>query len=167
MIKILIAILLNQSLLFSQSLDLKLEKSVGGIEAKPKYELSDSIYLHSIDRDNKLKSDDYRIAVLITNTSDKKMTGIILRYDIKLNIKKDDNTYRTVSLYSSSLRVSEIKSHRSRKVYIYDIKNVFPEIQRFLNAGYTPFEVVIDIMKEPKKGEDYVFYSIPFAVNFK
>lgn len=167
MIKLLLAILLNQGLLFSQSLDLKLEKSIGGIDAKPKYEFSDSIYLHSTDKGNKLKFYDYRVAVLITNTSDKKMTGIRLRYDIKLNIKKDDNIYRTVSLYSSSLRISEIKSNKSKKIYIYDLKNVFPEIHRFLNAGYTPYEVVIDIMKEPKKGEDYVFYSFPFAVSFK
>jgi hypothetical protein len=137
---------------------MSLEKRTGGIEAKPKYDISNSIDIKSLDKNNRLKYDDYRIGVLIKNISDKKLTGIILRYDIKLELKKNDNSFKTVSLYSSSLRVSEVKSQGSKKVYIYDLKNIFPEMKRFLNAGYVPSEVFIEIMKEPKEGEDYIFY---------
>ncbi|HOJ86581.1 MAG: hypothetical protein N2Z60_08825 [Elusimicrobiales bacterium] len=147
------------SFLSAQSFEFSLEKNISGIKNKLKYEK-----VNEINFDAKNLNKDYRIALNIKNDSQTNFTAMVIRYSFKLNMSKNDRNFQTVSLFASSIRVSEIKKGISKQIYIYDIKNIFPEMKRFLDAGYKPVEIIIETMKEPRKNEDLIAYSAQFPI---
>lgn len=142
---------------FSQNIDFSLEHNIGKIRANPKYVLVESIDLNK-------KNQDYRVVVNIKNTSQFDYSAVVFRYSFKLNLKKGDNTYQTISLYSSTLRVSKIKKTMTKKIFIYEIKNIFSSILKYKQFGYLPLEIILEVMKEPKKNEELNFYTASFKI---
>lgn len=147
------------SFLSAQSFEFSLEKNISGIKNKLKYEK-----VSEINFDSKNLTKDYRIALNIKNDSQTNFTAMVIRYSFKLNMSKNDKNFQTISLFASSIRVSEIKKGSSKQIYIYDIKNIFPEMKRFLDAGYKPVEIIFETMKEPRKNEDVIAYSAQFPI---
>ncbi len=147
------------SFLSAQSFEFSLEKNISGIKNKLKYEK-----VSEINFDSKNLTKDYRIALNIKNDSQANFTAMVIRYSFKLNMSKNDRNFQTISLFASSIRVSEIKKGGSKQIYIYDIKNIFPEMKRFLDAGYKPVEIILETMKEPRKNEDVIAYSAQFPI---
>ncbi|MEF3280519.1 MAG: hypothetical protein K6357_06095 [Elusimicrobiota bacterium] len=158
MIKFFCLIFISQAL-NAQNFTFSLEKSKIGIKAKPKYDTVSSVIINS----NNVKHN-YRIKITARNDTKKDITAIILRYSFKLTLKKHEKIIQTISLYSSGLRISEIKAGKEKVVFIYELKNVFDQLKRFLESGYEPLDLVVDIMKEPKRNEDFVSYSVAFPL---
>lgn len=143
--------------IFSLTIDFSLEQNIRRMKANPKYVLVESIDLNKTNHD-------YRVVLNIKNNTQFNYSAIAFRYSFKLNLKKGDNTYQTISLYSSTLRVSEIKKDITKKIFIYEIKNIFSSILKYKKFGYLPVEIVLDVMKEPKKDEELNFYTASFKI---
>lgn len=140
----------------AHEIDMFLEQNFAKITSKPSYKKVDYLKIS--------KKNDFRIKLIFRNTSEHSLKTIVIRYSIKLIVQKDSSNFETVSLISSNLRESEIKSMTNKVFYIYSINNLFREISRFKNAGYLPIALKVEVMKEPKKGEEILFKSVIFEI---
>jgi hypothetical protein len=156
-IKIFIFLLSN--FLNAQSIDLSIEKNISRIKNNFSYFPSDSFVVSKGKEKN-----DYRIRMDIKNDLNKEITALVIKYSFKLNLRKNGRSIQTISIFTSSIRVSDIKAGQSKIVYIYETKNIFSEIKKVMSAGYEIVDVVFDIMVEPKKDIDIFVYSKTFPV---
>ena len=134
-----------------------LEKNFAKMASKPVYKKVDYINLSE-------KNKDFRIRVDVKNTTEKKVKAIVLRFSIGFVVEKDTTTIETVSFLSSHLREGEIKPYHTKSLYIYNIKNLLNELNKFINAGYRPVKLKIVIMKEPKKDEGIFIKNFTFEI---
>lgn len=138
-------------------IDVWMEKNVSKIPSKINYKRVDSVKISS-------RNKDYRFIVNVINSDNKNIETMSLRYSIKAVVERNGSIYETVSLISSSLRGVNIKSGSSKKLHIYNLRNIFSEISKYMNAGYNPVEIKIEVMKEPKKSEELSFKVFSFKV---
>lgn len=158
------ALIFFSSLLYAEKFDISLERNTGGIENRLKYYAVEEVV---VDNKKLRPYGNYRIKLKVINEDSKNITTIVLKYSFRLVLHKGNNQLQTISLFSSSLRISEIKKNSSKESYVYDIKNLFPEISKFVDAGYQIDGIVFEIMKEPKKGEDITLNQITIPVKIK
>jgi len=143
---------------FSQNVDAVLEENIIGIKKTFTYIESNDVKFG----DNLRKK--YRIKFVIKNDTDTDITAVVFRYSLKIGIKKEGNTFYTIPFFSSSFRVSKLKKSSVKNVYVYEINNLIDEIKKYVNLGYTPSSINVDLMREPKKNQDFYFYSKEFPV---
>jgi hypothetical protein len=151
---------LFSNLLFSQNIDITLEKNISEFKKGFGYYLkSDVVNLSETGKNNK-----YRLRVVVSNDTKEKLYAIVLRYSLKLTLRKDNEIMHTISLFSSSLRISQLDPLSSKNFYIYDINNLFTEIKKFMKTNYIPVSIMVEMMREPKKGKELLFYTKSFDI---
>jgi hypothetical protein len=157
---IFLCLYLFSNLLFSQNIDITLEKNISEFKKGFGYYLkSDVVNLSETGKNNK-----YRLRVVVSNDTKEKLCAIILRYSLKLTLRKNNEIIHTVSLFSSSLRISQLDPLSSKNFYIYDINNLFTEIKKFMKTNYIPVSIIVEMMREPKKGQELLFYTKSFDI---
>jgi len=144
--------------IFSQNIEVVLEKNISSIKKSFNY---NEVENFKLDKDFKNR---YRLKINVKNDAENSITAVVFRYSFSLVVKKDEKLFNTVSLFSSYFRISELKKSSIKKVYIYEINNLVDEIKKYIQAGYIPFLIKVDIMREPKKGYDFAFYSKEFQI---
>lgn len=154
--KILFFLIFLSNHLFAHEVSIFLEQNVAKVASKPSYKKVDFLIFS--------KRNDFRIRIDFQNRYDYSLKAIVIRYSIKLIVQRESSNFETISLISSNLRESEIKPNSKKSLYIYSINSLFREIIKFKNAGYEPVALKLEIMKEPKKGEDILFKTAVFEI---
>ncbi len=142
--------------LYTQNFNFYLERNIG-VKNNFKYNKTGFI-----DLNEKKFLENYRIVIEMHNNTEKEITAIIIRYSFSLIIEKNNQKYRTIPLLSSSIRASSIKKYSKKKLFIYDFSSALREAKKFSTIGYKPVELVMEIMKEPKKQEELEIFSYTF-----
>jgi hypothetical protein len=98
-----------------------------------------------------------RILVSVRNEGDKVVEGLVLRYALKFKIVKlnsvDDTAIWSVPFRIEEVRISKIKSNSSQMVKIINT-GINKELKKLRNNGFWIDAIGVEIMIEPRKGDD-------------
>lgn len=98
-----------------------------------------------------------RILVSVSNKGNKVIEGLVLRYALKFKIVKlnsaDDTAVWSVPFRIEELRISKIKPACSQTVKILNT-GINKELKKLRNNGFWIDAIGMEIMIEPRKGDD-------------
>lgn len=161
---ILFIILFAYSPVFSQTIKISsavFQYTPSVVAKKKVYSYCDSIKLKP---EGKLENY-YRLEITVKNFSQKAAEGLLLKYSLRLFLKKGDKIYKDVSYLSEDIRISRLSAGEEKKIYVYNT-DLSEQIRRLKNSGFEPAFLELEIAKEARKGDealDLSFYSFPFS----
>lgn len=103
------------------------------------------------------RHEDARVLVFLENVSDERQHGIVLKYVLKFRIKRCNSVSGkavwSLPFHMEEIRISGMESRSFHTVKIPKV-NFTAELKRLKSNGYIAEAVGIDVMIEPRPGDD-------------
>jgi len=100
----------------------------------------------------------YRIVINLKNATGEVAEGIVYRYSISAKFKKKGRTEEgvwSIPFFIDEIRISKLLAGAEKKIYIFDL-NLQESLNRIKASDFEIESLKIEIMKEPKKGDERI-----------